>query len=214
MYMDGIGIRPALFEMADRLAQAGYHVLLPDLFYRLEGPTSFDAKTLFSDPVSREDWMTRVRPAASMDNMMRDTRAFLAHFENAPRVMPGTIGITGYCMGGRLSVAAAGHFPGRIAAAAAYHPGGLATDAPDSPHLLAPAITASVYVGGAMQDASFDDVQKERLEQALTVAGVDHTIETYPARHGWVPSDTPAHDAAATERHWDTLLALFAKRLH
>ena len=43
--------------------------------------------------------------------------------------------------------------------------------------------------------------------------GVEHRIETYPARHGWVPSDTPAHDPAAAERHWKTLLELFGKKL-
>src|SRR5436190_794427 len=82
-------------------------------------------------------------------------------------------------------------------AAAAYHPGGLATDAPDSPHLLAPHIQAEVYVAGASDDSNFPAEQKQRLEQALTAAGVRHTVETYPARHGWVPTDTPVHDPAA-----------------
>ena len=149
-FMDGIGIRPALFEMGERMASAGYHVLLPDLYYR-----------------------------------------------------------TGYCLGGRLSFAAAGHFPDRVAAAASYHPSCLATEAPDSPHRLAPAMQARVYVAGAIEDAGFDDAQKQRLEDALTAAGVDHRIETYDARHGWVPSDTPAHDPAAAERHWRTLFDLF-----
>ncbi len=211
-YMDGIGIRPALFEMAARLSRAGYHVLLPDLFYRI-GPTSFDAKTLFSDPATREDFMTRVRPSASPANIMRDTRAFLAHFDTQPHVRPGKIGVTGYCLGGAFSLRAAGSYPDRIAAAASYHGGGLATDAPDSPHLLAPAMTARVYVGGAIEDSGFDDAQKARLEAALTGAEVDHKIETYNARHGWVPSDTPVHDPAAAERHWDTLLDLFGNTL-
>lgn len=211
-YMDGIGIRPALFDMAERLAAAGYYVLLPDLFYRI-GPTSFDAKTLFSDPASREDFMKRVLPSATIANIMRDTTTFLAHLEAEPKVRPGKIGVTGYCMGGRMSFAAAGHFPERIAAAASYHPSGLATDAPDSPHLLASRITARVYVGGAKDDSGFDDAQKERLDRALTEAGVAHTIETYDARHGWVPADTPVHDPVQAERHWQTLFALFGEVL-
>ena len=92
-----------------------------------------------------------------------------------------------------------------------YHGGGLATDSPDSPHLLAPAIQARVYIGGAIEDRGFDDAQKERLGRALTDAGVDHVIETYQARHGWVPSDTPVHDPVAAERHWETLLELFGQ---
>jgi carboxymethylenebutenolidase len=211
-YMDGIGIRPALFEMGERLADGGYYVLLPDLFYRI-GPTSYDAKTLFSDPVTREDFNKRALPSASIANIMRDTEAFLAYLDAQPQVRAGKIGVTGYCMGGRLSFAAAGYFPERIAAAASYHPGGLATDAPDSPHLLAPRIKARVYVGGARDDPGFDDAQKERLDRALTDAGVAHTIEAYDARHGWVPSDTPVHDPAQAERHWRTLFTLFAETL-
>ena len=96
---------------------------------------------------------------------------------------------------------------------ASYHGGRLATDAPDSPHLLAPKIKSRVYVAGASEDASFTDAMKARLELALTQGGVDHVIETYPAKHGFVLRDTAAHDAAAAERHWQTLLALLHAKL-
>jgi carboxymethylenebutenolidase len=74
-------------------------------------------------------------------------------------------------------------------------------------------MTGRVYVAGAIKDPNFDDAQKARLEQALTDAGVDHTVETYNAMHGFVPRDTPVHDEAATAKHWETLLALFAATL-
>jgi len=212
MFMDGIGIRPALFEMAERLAQAGYYVALPDLFYRI-GPTHYDAKAAFTDPAQRNDLMTRAMPSASLANVMRDTDAFLTHLEGEPRVRGRRFGITGYCMGARLALAAAGTYPDRFAAVACYHGSNLATDAPDSPHRLAPRIRARVYVAGAIEDRNFDDAQKARLDEALTDAGVRHTVETYPARHGWVPSDTPVHDPAETEHHWRTLLALFGEAL-
>jgi carboxymethylenebutenolidase len=112
-----------------------------------------------------------------------------------------------------MALSAAGRYPDRFAAAASYHGSQLATDAPDSPHRLAPAMQARVYVAGAIEDRGFDDAQKQRLEEALTAAGVDHVVETYQARHGWVPSDTPVHDEAATARHWDTLLRLFDESL-
>ena len=72
---------------------------------------------------------------------------------------------------------------------------------------------ARIYVAGASEDPSFPADMKQRLEAALTEAGVDHRIETYPAKHGWVFRDTPAYDAAACERHWQTLLALLASQL-
>jgi carboxymethylenebutenolidase len=97
-----------------------------------------------------------------------------------------------------------------VIAAASYHGGNLASDAPDSPHLLAPKIKARVYVAGAVEDASFPDEQKDRLIDAFQRAHVQHTVENYAgAKHGWVPTDSAVYDAAASERHYQTLLALF-----
>ena len=207
-YMDGIGIRPALFEMAKRLAAHGYYVILPDLYYRVGPYEPMDAKRVFTDPALRQELMQKYLGKVNQATAMRDTRAVLAFLASQPDVAQGKLGATGYCMGGGFALAAAGHFPERFAAVAAYHPANLATDAPDSPHLLAPKIQAKVYVGRASEDASFPEAMHARLETALTEAGVAHTIELYPARHGWVPSDTPVHDAAAAERHWQTLFAL------
>jgi len=208
LYMDAIGIRPALFEIGERLAAHGYYVLLPDLYYRSGPYEPIDARRVFTDPEQRkvlgEKFASKFNQAAGM----RDTRAILAFLASQPAVAPGKIGATGYCMGGGLALVAAGHFPDRFAAIAAYHPGYVATDAPDSPHLQAPNIQAQVYVGGAREDPTFPDAMKARLETALREAGVTHTVETYPALHGWVPSDTPVHDPAAAERHWQTLFAL------
>jgi len=116
-------------------------------------------------------------------------------------------------MGGLMSLTAAGTYPDRIVATASYHGGRLATDQPDSPHLLAPRIRSRVYVAAAMDDPSFTDEMKTRLEEALTRAGVDHRIETYPAKHGWVFRDTPVDDREASERHWETLFALLDVKL-
>jgi carboxymethylenebutenolidase len=207
-YMDGLGIRPALSEMGERLAQHGYFVLLPDMFYRAGAYTAPDAKTLFTDPAVLKPWREKFMSAATPANAMRDTRAFLDYLAAQPDVVQPRVGVTGYCMGGRLALLAAGTYPDRIVAAASFHPAGLATDDPASPHLLAPNMKARVYVGGAMEDQSFPDEQKQRLEDALTAAGVQHTVVTYPARHGWVPSDMPVHDRAQAEHHWQALFGL------
>jgi carboxymethylenebutenolidase len=213
VFMDGLAIRPAMLELGERLATYGYFVLLPDLFYRSGPYEPMDPKTVFSDPEKRKVLMEKFFAPATPANIMSDTRAFLEYLATQPDVRPGGIGTTGYCMGGLMSLTAAGTYPDRIVAAASYHGGRLATDAPDSPHLLAPKMKARVYVAGAIEDQSFPDDMKERLEQALTEAGVDHKIETYPAKHGWVFRDTPVYDAAAAERHWQTLVALLGSKL-
>jgi len=213
VFMDGIGIRPAMLELGERLATYGYYVLLPDLYYRSGPYEPMDPHEMFADPEKRKVLMDKFLALATPAHIMSDTRAFLDYLAAQPDVKPGGIGTTGYCMGGLMSLTAAGSYPDRIVATASYHGGRLATDAPDSPHLLAPKIRSRVYVAGAIEDPSFPDDMKQRLEQALAEAGVDHKIETYQARHGWVFRDTPVYDATAAERHWQTMVALFDAQL-
>ena len=213
VYMDGIGIRPAMLEVGERLATHGYFVLLPDLFYRSGRYAPMNAKTVFTDPAERKVLMEKYLSLVTPANVMADSEAFLAWLASQSDVRRGPIGTTGYCRGGLMSLTAAGTYPDRVAVAASYHGGNLATDAPDSPHRLAPRMRARVYVAGAIEDASFTDEMKARLEQALTDAGVDHLIESYPAKHGFVLRDTSSYDPGAAERHWETLLALLG-RLH
>ncbi len=213
VFMDGIGIRPAMLEIGERLAANGYYTLLPDLYYRSGQYEPMDAVAIFSDPEARRVLSGKFSALATAANIMSDTRAFLDYLGAQADVAPGGIGTTGYCMGGLMSLTAAGTYPEVIIAAASYHGGRLATDAPDSPHRLAPRIRARVYVAGATEDPSFPHDMKERLEQALAAAGVDHRIETYPARHGFVLRDLPVYDPAASERHWQTLLALLDAKL-
>jgi carboxymethylenebutenolidase len=213
VYMDGLAIRPAMLEVGERLATYGFFVLLPDLFYRSGPYEPMNPREVFSDPQKRKVLMEKYFALATQANIMSDTKAFLAYLAAQPDVKPGAIGTTGYCMGGLMSLTAAGTYPDRIAATASYHGGRLATDDPDSPHLLAPKIKSRVYVGGAIEDQSFPDDMKARLEDALTKAGVDHKIETYAAKHGWVFRDTPVYDPAAAERHWQTMVKLFHETL-
>ena len=205
MFIDGLGMRPAMHEIAERLAASGYRVLMPDLFYRLGEYTAPDPKALFADPAIRAAWWQRHASSSStMANLTLDIAVYLDH-------IGARCGAHGYCMGGRLALVAAATFPDRIVACAAYHPGGLVTDAPDSPHRSFGAIRAKVYIGAASEDPTFTDEQRGIVDAALS--GVEHTIELYPAKHGWVPTDTPVHDAVAAERHWDTLLSLYRNAL-
>jgi carboxymethylenebutenolidase len=213
MFMDGIGIRPEMLEVGEKLATFGYFVLLPDLYYRSGPYEPMDAKTLFSDPEKRKVLMEKFFSKATTANIMSDTAAFLETLAHERDVKPGPVGTTGYCLGGLMSLTAAATYPDRIAAAASYHGGRLVTDAPDSPHRLAGKIKARVYVAGAIEDPSFTDAMKAQLEEALTNAGVDHKVETYPAKHGWTFRDTAVYDPPSVERHWQTMVPFFDSTL-
>jgi carboxymethylenebutenolidase len=209
-FMDGVAIRPALFEMAERLASRGYYVLLPDLFWRLGLYEPVNVVEALKDEASRRATFGRLMSSTDPRRSTSDTGACLEFLAAQPQVRTGKVGVTGYCMGGGMALRAAGRFPDRIAAAAAFHGGNLATDAPDSPHLLAPMIKAKVLVAGADADAGFPPEQAERLKTALDAAGVDNEVTIYEgARHGYAPPDMPVYDREASERHWREMLALF-----
>ena len=155
-----------------------------------------------------------VMQALTPDRAMRDADAYLAFLGTDERVHEGPVGTVGYCMGGALALRTAAHAPDRVAAVASFHGGRLATDRPDSVHLLAGRITAEVYIGHADNDGSMPPEQQERLGKALSEAGVRHRTELYAgATHGFTMADTAAYDEAATERHWDRLTDLFARTL-
>jgi len=213
-FTDGGGPRPSQFSMAERLASHGYLVVMPDLFHRV-GP--YDPRILWAmvmDPKRKQEWRDKFYASATnQHNFQTDVTAVLQYLTRRGDVLD-RVGTTGYCMGGNLSLRAAGRFPDRVAAAASFHGGGLAGDSPDSPHLLAPQMKARVYVASAVEDGSFPEAMKQRLEDALTAAKVEHVIETYAgARHGFCVSDSPAYDPAASERHWTALLGLLRRTL-
>ena len=211
-YMDGLAIRPTLIEMAARLAGYGYVVLLPDMFYRF-GPYA----PLVPKEVFQADFRAVVGPMmATTDNHKAadDTAAFIAWLDTRADVAGAKIGTVGFCMGGGMALTAAGTYPDRVAAAASFHGGRLATDLPVSPHLLAPKIRGEVYVAGADNDATYPIDMAERFERALGDAGVRHVCEIYPgAAHGWMKPDFPVYDEAAAERGWREMLALFERNL-
>jgi carboxymethylenebutenolidase len=207
--MDGFGIRPTLFSMAQRLADSGYAVLLPDFYYRA-GPYG---PLVPAEVFASGDLMGTIGHLfVSTDNhrAARDAEAFITWLDERPDVVGTRYGVTGYCMGGGIALSIAGSWPKHMAAAASFHGGNLATDADTSPHLLAPSISARVYVAGADKDDWYPPEMADRLEKALTDAGVDHRCEIYSgALHGFTMADFPVFDDAAAERHWRELVALF-----
>jgi len=213
LYMDAFGIRADLDVMAQRLADAGYVVAIPNLYHRSGAFAPFDPALVAAGGAERDRFMGMIR---SIDghHVMRDTAVVLAHLDTRPSVRPGAIGTVGYCMGGGYALRAAGVFPTRVAAAASFHGGSLATDRPDSPHQLAADMRARLYVGVAGIDPGFTEEQRQRLDAALRAAGVRYEIEVYEgAQHGFAVHNHRVYDGAASERHWERLLGLFQAEL-
>lgn len=210
-YMDAGGIRPAELAMAERLSRAGYVVLLPDLFYRYGSYGPFDPVEVFKGDFRKilGPLMATTGNAIAAD----DTGAFLGYLDTRSDVAGDKVGAVGFCMGGGMAIAAAGTWPDRFAAAACFHGGKLATDAPDSPHTYAPRLKAELYIAAAENDTSYPPAMAARFQQALDDAHVHYRAEKYPAAHGWMKSDFPVYDESAAERGWREMLAFFERTL-
>jgi carboxymethylenebutenolidase len=213
MFPDAFGLRETMREMGDQLAGLGYVTLVPDVFYREGDWAPFDPVTAFTDETERDRLFGLVR-SLSNDRIVADSAAYADFLLARPEVRGQAIGTTGYCMGGRMSMVAAGGIGDKIAAAASFHAAGIALpDDPSSPHLAADQIQAAVYVAGSIEDAGFTDEHAGLLDGALTSAGVEHTIEFYPGHHGFAVADNAPYDPALADRHWAALRTLYAGQL-
>ncbi|MFI6588436.1 dienelactone hydrolase family protein [Embleya sp. NPDC050493] len=209
MYADGFGIRPVLRELAHELAEHGYYVLVPNLFYR-HGPAPVIELPEYIGEEVRPAVFGRLMPlieAHTAERVLSDADAYLGFLTTRPEVGAGPVAVTGYCIGGLLAMRTAAAHPGRVAAVAAFH-GPVGADGPD----LFAKLTARVHLGHAEGDMTPEALGE--LNQALDAAGVDYTSEIYPDTvHGFTMSDTDAFNPSAMQRHWDRLLPLLDRTL-
>jgi carboxymethylenebutenolidase len=206
--IDALGLRPVTMEMADRIAAAGFLVLVPNTLYRGGPPGSIELPD-WGDEEQRAAFMAKVRPlleGAAGEAAARDGAHYLDAL--AERV-PGPVAISGYCMGGRVGWRIAAAYPDRVAALGCFHTNYLVTDAADSPHRSAPDLRAELYFGFADEDPGMSAEQIAELERTLDAAGDSYLAEVYPgALHGYTMEDGPVFDEAARERHFRALFAL------
>jgi len=219
VFFDAGGLRHAATKIAQRIAAMGYVAVQPDLFHRsppitelLGGPVTLAAiRQVFADPGLRGKFMAGYyMPAIDYANLTTTIGAVLDHIAIRGDVK-GRVGTTGYCMGGNASFRTGTIFGERIAATAAFHPGGLVTDQPDSPHTRAEAIKSRVYLGPATGDLPPENEAK--LREHLDRGGVHYTIEHYNASHGYAVEDSDVYTEAAAEKHYAALKDLFAATL-
>mgnify|MGYP000553144623 FL=1 len=214
VWPDIMGIRTSFRMMGKRLAESGYSVLVVNPYYRTaKGPVIEDGES-FGQPEVRERLMPHAR-SLSPETCVTDGRAFVTYLDEQPSVdTTRKIGTTGYCMTGSYTMRLAAAIPERIGAGGSFHGGGLATDSPNSPHLLAPKMKAGFLIAIAENDDEKDPDAKVLLREAFDEAGVNAEIEVYEGTlHGWCPPDSRVYNKAQAERAWSRLLALFEREL-
>jgi len=206
-YMDAPSIRPALKEMASRLATAGYYVMLPFLYYRNSPYREFGQSD--EDMHARRELMGAITKAGAIT----DGRALLAFANDDPAAAAGPAGAVGLCMSGPLVVALAQALPEAIAAAASVHGAWFVTDKPDSTHLNLAGVRAALYFGWADGDPTAPLSDRDILEAAMQAAGVSYTLDFFAgAPHGFAPRG-PRYHAYASEKHWERVHALLRRTI-
>jgi carboxymethylenebutenolidase len=215
MYMDAPGIREELRDMARRIAATGYHVILPNMYYRVgrEGSYGFDRSRIREDD-SQLQKMFEVMRSLSNADVVSDTAPMLKLLESDADVAPGPVGIVGYCMSGQFVVAAGAAYPDEICAIASYYGVGIKTDASDSPHLDAAKIKGEVYLAFAETDHYVPDALLAEIPGIFSDAGVNCRVEMYPGtEHGFAFPERAVYVKQAAERHWERMLSLFERNL-
>lgn len=206
--MDAPSIRPALHEMASRLASVGYYVMLPYLYYRGGPYREFGASD--EDMHARTELMAEVNPT----NILTDGEALLAHADRDPAAADGPVGAVGFCMSGGLTLALAKHRPDRIRAAASIHGAWLVRDSDDSPHRFLDTMRAEAYFAWCADDPTAPAEDLETMKQSLADADVEHTIDFITdAVHGFAPPHSDRYDRDASELHWERVHALLRRRV-
>ena len=222
IWPDAFGLRPAMRDIGKRIAAEGYSVLVPNPFYRVAKAPVFDNPSAFNfqNPADRAKLGPLTASFAAPGAIEKDAAAYVAFLDAQSQVNKAKkIGTQGYCMGGPLVVRTAAALPERIGAGGSFHGGGLVTDMPTSPHLLAPKIKARMYFGIASNDDERQPDAKVKLKEAFAAAKVVAEIEVYPAQHGWCVPDMPMRDGAPiynkveAERAWGKLVALYRAAL-
>lgn len=210
IWPDAFGLRPAKRQMADRLAQSGYSVLLVNQYYRSQRAPVVNSTNFAEERATLMPLMASI----NAETQTRDAQAFVGFLDRQPSVdTTRKIGTMGYCMGGPFTMRTAAAVPDRVGAAASFHGGGLVTDQPDSPHLLVPSIRAHYLFAIAANDDENQPEAKDVLRDAFAKTGVPAEIEVYAAMHGWCPPDSTVYDESRAERAWSRLLALFETAL-
>ncbi len=213
VFTDVGGIRAANQEMAGRLAQQGYAVLLPNVFYRT-GPVPLQPLRTLTTDEAKKQRMAELTQPLTPEAMEADASTYVAVLKSQDCVREGKIGVVGYCFTGKMALYAAAAEPNTFAAGASFHGGGLFTDTPASPHLALPSIKARLYFGHATNDRSMSEEAIAKLDLALEKWGGKYESEIYKdAYHSWTSSDSPVYNAPQAERAFQKLVELLAETL-
>ena len=199
--MEAFGLNAHIEDVTRRIAAEGYVALAPDIYWR----SLPENKVGYDELPKAIGLMQKVNDG----KVVQDLGGALDWLAKRPNVDGAKIGVTGFCMGGRLSFLLAAELPDRIAAAAPFYGGGIAG-------LLSKAekIRAPLYLFFGEKDAFIPKDQVKAIDTKLSELGKPYTLKIYTgADHGFFCNDRVSYNATAAADAWKELLGFFRKHL-
>lgn len=202
LLMEAFGVTSHIRDVAARIANEGYVVLIPDLYYR-ELPNN---KFGYDEVEQAMAMMMRLDLGEPMEN---DILAALSYLKSLPNVLPQRIGVTGFCLGGGLTFFTAGKFSHQIAAAAPFY--GMVLDEWIE---AVQDITVPVYLFFGSIDQFIPGDRIEQINTRFQELNKDYILKVYPnAGHGFFCHERSDYNRTAAEDAWHELTQFFKKHL-
>lgn len=195
------GVDAFIQTMTDRIAEAGFVGIAPDLYHR-EDPGSAD------DPLTR---MSRLRDVT----IVADVNAAIDHVKTLPEARSDRVGITGFCMGGRVAYLMATKRPD-LRACVVFYGGNIFVPWGEGPSPFdgTAAIACPVLGLFGEEDPNPSPADVARLDAELTRLGKVHEFHSYAgAGHAFMNEGRPSYRPEAARDAWEKCVAWFRRYL-
>jgi carboxymethylenebutenolidase len=212
-YTDLFGIRPANQGMAQRVAAAGYTVMMPNVFYRYGKLPLLDFEFQMGEERSMKA-IPGLLGSLTGGQMEKDASHYVDALLGRDDVKGNKIAVVGYCFTGAMALRTAAMEPDKVAAAASFHGGRLVTEDEGSPHTRIGKVKGELYFGHAVEDQSATPAQIAKLDDTLKGWGGKFQSEMYEgAKHGWTLPGRDVYDEKQAARHYEKLFDLLKRNI-
>jgi carboxymethylenebutenolidase len=202
---EAFGVNEHIKKVTDRIAAEGYVAIAPDIYHR-----EAERVIPYAEMPKAIAALQRVVDGKAME----DVGTAIAHLKSQSNVKGGSIGVTGFCMGGRLTYLTAAHHANDIKSAVPYYGGGIPMGNP-SPLSRTNEIKCPMYLFFGAKDQLIPKEHVEQIKTELTANKVPFQLEVYPdAGHGFFCDDrSMSYNENAAKDAWEKTKGFFAQHL-